>query len=720
MTLKLKEYLYLYLPFAVIFLFIPSELFHYNLEEWDNDIFLIIFPFLVSLCLYCILILFLFLIKYLFPNAYCKIKIWLPWLFVNIGIFIFFADLLAPLELTQLDGADTKSSEPITTTIVELVILVAVIFIFLKREYTEKIVGNFVAIFLAISIGYFGFNIFNSTVIHSKEDLHRSATKALKEKLPNIYHLHLDAMQTDYFLKNLNDSSLKNKFSGFTLFQKNISNYPYTKPSVSSYLTSTTFKGGSYPSWIKQFDSGLIEDLKELGYNIGIIGTRAVLFTDKANNFTSGNDIYKLKTDISHPMMKQFVSIATARAFPNYFTNESLKVGEDISDIFYNLATTDKIFPSTIAEGIEPYTGVAILQYLNNTEQKRKKYGEYILVQPILPHTPFYINNKCEYGLTSGNKASRYMQQVQCATSLVIELLDTLKVMKRYDDSIVIIHGDHGSGHAGFVNGEPGSYNNNLTGKNLIPYNKEIHPWSKEQLESRSMALLMIKPPNNNNELQISRAKTDLLDIYPTLMNLLDLKTNNTLEGNNLSDLLLSTSFNKIKDKKQYFYYFEPGGPVDKIEKIKIDFQNMTPIFQSDSEKLSYGLEYIYNGSDLPSQTGVKSHNCRFAKEGSSKKGFISYGPYIRLKAGKYKFEYIYKSSLPITEIAGELDVKYNISKNRLLEEKIKGTGGESQSVFGEFEVLSEVNMTQVIEIRMFYEGKGDFYAEKLIVKKNK
>ena len=77
------------------------------------------------------------------------------------------------------------------------------------------------------------------------------------------------------------------------------------------------------------------------------------------------------------------------------------------------------------------------------------------------------------------------------------------------------------------------------------------------------------------------------------------------------------------------------------------------------------------------------------------------------------------KTDSPITVLLNEFIGKF-IKIDDVIKEKIKGTGGESQSVFGEFEVLSEVNMTQVIEIRMFYEGKGDFYAEKLIVKKNK
>ena len=63
-----------------------------------------------------------------------------------------------------------------------------------------------------------------STYQETQERKIISNNKLTGKQLPNIYHLHLDTMQTDYFLRYLDSSDVEKQFDGFTLYEKNIAN----------------------------------------------------------------------------------------------------------------------------------------------------------------------------------------------------------------------------------------------------------------------------------------------------------------------------------------------------------------------------------------------------------------------------------------------------------------------------------------------------------------
>jgi hypothetical protein len=68
--------------------------------------------------------------------------------------------------------------------------------------------------------------------------------------------------------------------------------------------------------------------------------------------------------------------------------------------------------------------------------------GRYTLVHLLLPHSPFMLRADCGY--EAGGTGLR--QQSECTLRLVVRLLETLRALDRLDGSIVLVHGDHGSG----------------------------------------------------------------------------------------------------------------------------------------------------------------------------------------------------------------------------------------------------------------------------------
>ncbi|CAH0992010.1 hypothetical protein SIN8267_02125 [Sinobacterium norvegicum] len=701
----------IYFPLAVCLVFIPSELFYYNMEEWGGDIFLIGLPAIISIFLLATIIAIYLTIKKIKPALADLVKP--AWLLFNLGIIALFCDTLAPIQLSQLDGSNIRSSQPLSITLIELCIIASVFAFYFKGKKYFETCGMVSLFFIAFSFLYLSANIYLSTALNVQTD-NKTSVSTNNDHLPNIYHFHLDAMQTDFFLEDIEQSNTE-AFDGFTLFEKNIANYPYSLPSIASYLTSTTFSGEHYIDWINNADQGLYTMLSTAGYNLNVFGKRPLLYSPLIDNFESGQDIYKAATNIKHPMLSQFSSLLAGRILPNAITNRALSYGKKIGNLYPQ--RSDLPQPKTIADGIEPYTGTLILKHAIATEHQRKNSGEYLLIQPVLPHGPYFVDDNCNYGITKGTFPQRYSLQVSCANKLVAEFIDELKRLGRYENSIFIIHGDHGSGWAGFTE-------KNRSKEPQKSYRSEIHPWSQKQLESRAFTLLMIKAnKKSTSPFFLNQRKTTLLDIYPTIASMLNLSAPPNAEGYDLT-LCLKASCAPAPGSNQNFFYFPPGkNEKQSIEKIPLIFINGKPSFDLDkTTQRDIDVKYSYKGSDLPSQSGEVVGSSRVIYNKKSPPSYITYGPYIQLKPGRYSYSMMFSSSLPQTESAAKFDVRTtNTQDNALKELVIYGSNNETASTEGEFIIPPGAmgkNARTNIEARMYYLGQGDFSVISLEFKK--
>jgi arylsulfatase A-like enzyme len=100
--------------------------------------------------------------------------------------------------------------------------------------------------------------------------------------------------------------------------------------------------------------------------------------------------------------------------------------------------------------------------------------------------------------------------QAGCAIRLVAGFLERLKSLGRYDAATIVVHADTGHG-LGFVDGADGAAPATTLGR------------SNEVLLSSVNALLMIKRPHATGPLQIVAAPSQLADLLPTLVEVLEL-----------------------------------------------------------------------------------------------------------------------------------------------------------------------------------------------------
>ena len=82
---------------------------------------------------------------------------------------------------------------------------------------------------------------------------------------------------------------------------------------------------------------------------------------------------------------------------------------------------------------------VPLFRQFLDEEPRRAATGRYVYLHVILPHPPFVWSADCTYV-----EPSSYREQTLCATRLMAEMVDTLKRLGRYDDSLVIFQSDHG------------------------------------------------------------------------------------------------------------------------------------------------------------------------------------------------------------------------------------------------------------------------------------
>jgi arylsulfatase A-like enzyme len=166
----------------------------------------------------------------------------------------------------------------------------------------------------------------------------------------------------------------------------------------------------------------------------------------------------------------------------------------------------------SIADGLDPYAGMLMLRALRREEARMPPNGRYVYAHAALPHTPFVLDRQCRYvGKRNRNAKVRYLDQAECAVLLIGEFLDELKRLGRYDAATIVLHSDTGHGLGG------------IAGKTR-PAGRRTLGVSEIGLVYTLQALLMVKPPHASGPLRILETPTQLVDLFPTILDLLDLE----------------------------------------------------------------------------------------------------------------------------------------------------------------------------------------------------
>lgn len=165
---------------------------------------------------------------------------------------------------------------------------------------------------------------------------------------------------------------------------------------------------------------------------------------------------------------------------------------------------------------------------------------------------------------------------------------------------------------------------------------------------------------------------------------------------------------------------------ISKIGSPSFKFNPLSPFIGNNSIKKNHKIKYNnffnyieYKASSLPSQIGNILNDAIVAKEGVDKSGYITFGPYISLPAGRYKFDFIYESSEANNLTIGNWDIVIALANEARLIKKgeITGTKGVKHHITESF-IMPEDFSHEQVEIRNLYNGIGNLTIYNLKIEK--
>lgn len=345
------------------------------------------------------------------------------------------------------------------------------------------------------------------------------------EKRPNIVMISLDTLRADHmqcFDYDKNVSPFICKYGQENIvFESTYSQAPWTLPSQTSTFTS------KYPSVhntttnnrkVGNDSKTLAEVLNRNGYNTAA--------------FVNGN------------LTKDGESKSTGHYLPKYGLDKGFS-DYHVEDIYINDTFSSGLNWLNNQEGDKPFflflQGYDIHQY--GTNKTQNKFRENVTGFFRNQFSPFEIENKSgnwvyspDWSNTSKNLSGEELNQLNDIYNANIyrtdkdleRLFERLKEKGEYDNTIVVIYSAHGTNLNDRV------VDNKITGHiSLRDFNLHVP--------------LIMRIPGEKS-MRISE-KVELIDVMPTLLALSSSETEETLQGENLKNLIQGSS-----DGKKYVY----------------------------------------------------------------------------------------------------------------------------------------------------------------------
>jgi hypothetical protein len=184
-------------------------------------------------------------------------------------------------------------------------------------------------------------------------------------------------------------------------------------------------------------------------------------------------------------------------------------------------------------------------------ESKLTKNNRYTYSHLLIPHFPYILSPECNYLDDDG--ASSPKDQSLCGIKIMRDLIDKLKSLGRFEDSLIIFQSDHGARFS-------------IEENALVNLQKKgFGHFSLEFSHARSRPLLLIKPSGIGAEmkLKVSDQPAELTDIAATLLTSVNLQKPPGMMGVNLFDQQVTT-----QDKIRNYYFYTKLRPLEWTDKM--------------------------------------------------------------------------------------------------------------------------------------------------------
>ena len=390
------------------------------------------------------------------------------------------------------------------------------LFVLLLRGRGRTVAAAFAGLLLVAATGYGG------VLLLTHEELRSTAPKPTRSAsdIPgNVYHIVLDSMRTDVFRAALERTGLAEAFAGFDLFRNNIANYVTTIPSSASYLTGTYYRAGEFADWVQQWrrDKGLFA--RRVRARLQDLGVRAVpALEDPARRPL----LVQLATSTSwraasrRPGFYDLIQIWLVSLAPNDLTNEALPLAARAARP--DLRLDHRRDPAALDRPeIHPHAGVLMLRRLLREESLRGANGQYVYAHAALPHAPFVFDRECRYvgQPTREQTAGRTRELSRAGAVRASDWWRRFLDASQADRALRCGHDRRACRHR--------TDRQDRQGAAAQP--AEHARRGEPRPAARAVdALLMIKRPGAEGQLRVLDTPTQLVDLFPTVMDVLGLE----------------------------------------------------------------------------------------------------------------------------------------------------------------------------------------------------
>ncbi|MFO7997101.1 MAG: hypothetical protein R6U93_08235 [Dehalococcoidia bacterium] len=492
---------------AVLLITFPNLLFSANIEDIPKAVIYYRYFFAAAfVILLVVTLIFLFLRR--------RIALILASLLGAYALMVLIFDFVRPLDIGPLvEGTESVSPEPAAGPI-QIALIIAAFFVlfYIPRKVRTVLAWSLAAVLLVSGLPFL---FAASGTGHIPEGSFISENESAPDF--NVYHILFDSYYGPWLEWSLDELSRDtSELAGFTHYRRNISNYWYTKCSYPSFMSGSLWSSNmTIRGWYDSADeNSIINDLHERGfsttfYGLGLkdgIGQVEVAYTDDPGGV--GIVDIKLATDYwllrVSPVALRHLVLDDRGAGPitRYVGNSEEVPSGDIRTL-----VSYRQFEEFLAD-----------------EPLRPADGQYVHVYLYPPHAPFQLDRDGNYV-----GESSYDEQLLLATNMLLEIVETLKELGKFESSLIIVHADHGAGWWHETSRHIGDPLRDFIQMDAATSNAiqevDVFEYPGRRHEARYQALLLIKScgvDGDAGDLLVNDALVQLADIRKYINKVID------------------------------------------------------------------------------------------------------------------------------------------------------------------------------------------------------
>ena len=365
-----------------------------------------------------------------------------------------------------IDGAQHEMSISSPIKYVELIVLTAICcLIYIIRR---KIIFNHTSIVLGLSL-WAGMSALIPLIQHfpitapGKEPANLGSLSLLSKDF-NILHVMFDSLQADVFKQIVVDSpELSVKLDGFTIYDNHLGYSNWTTLSLPAILANRSYFSADYSNeramsvinkWLKE--ESIMSFAHKQGFSVDFIGPSketcgAVDFNctvvadiiDKiGNRDLSDTGLSRTRLMLADMALMRLAPLALE---PFIYNRGSLL-----------LASINRTANGTSEDEITPIQKDLIYSklfanYLAAHLETGAQKPTYKFLHFYPPHKPFIFDSEChidhkQLGSTPSESWEHYVPQATCAVKLFIQIVERLKELGVYDNTVIVLQADTGLG----------------------------------------------------------------------------------------------------------------------------------------------------------------------------------------------------------------------------------------------------------------------------------